>query len=184
MENTVKTEELIITEMEVSMEKMNKLNKILTESSKKTEQNFVQLEAMLKRKQYKEILLERAAERQALKTKMKAEIYAELRAEVRAEIIEEKAASGDTRGATWISLTSDQLNGRRLQVYNTIKANKGLDRHQIHTQLQETYAVDIATSTVSGRITELLSSGLIKVDGIKTGEFGKHVRTYAIVDGE
>ena len=104
---------------------------------------------------------------QKFKNHLRASMYAELRTEIRQELVEERAATGNTQGAAYMSLSEDTLTGRRLQVFNIIKAQSGLDRHQIHTQLQETYNVEIATSTVSGRITELLSAGLLRVDGIK-----------------
>lgn len=92
--------------------------------------------------------------------------------------------TGKQRSASvYYNLTAGELEGRRKEVFNTIKANPSLDRHQLKDAFKDLHGEEISSGSISGRLAELVQSDLISVSGLRTGRFGKEIATYIINKG-
>ncbi len=131
----------------------------------------------ISRQQLDKLIRERA---KVMAKRMFLEQKSELKAQFRQEFRERLKTGADNSSNVYHNLSESELNGRRLQVFNTIKESNGIDRHTI-AEVISNKGVEISAGSVSGRLAELTQSGLIEVVGFDIGKFGKNVSIYKVV---
>lgn len=79
------------------------------------------------------------------------------------------------------TLSESELSGKRKQVFNVVAKNPCMDRHEILDILTKDMGTEISPGTISARLNELETGGLVEVVATRTGRFGKTVSLYKAI---
>lgn len=111
------------------------------------------------------------------------EIKSERRAlELLEDMLKEHTLTAAENGSNvFRSMTPTQLKGRRKLVYSELKLMKRADRHQIEDSININRTTPVSSSSICGRLSELLKMGLVEVVAQRIGAYGKSVSVYKVV---
>lgn len=114
--------------------------------------------------------------------RIRSEALAEKKAKKMFEEWKQVFLSKRKQGVTYTleQILSAKESSKLRQTYEVIANNPNIDRHSIHDMVNSMNDKEIGQSTVSGRIGDLIRSGLIEETGQITGKFGKVIATYSI----